>query len=356
MLFRWLLILVPISWVLEWVVHAPPVWVFITSVLALMPLADLVRKGTEELSNRAGSAIGGLLNVSFGNAPELIVALFILRTGEVNVVKAQITGAIIGNSLLALGLAAFVGGWGKEKQEFNPARASQLGSLLLLSVIALILPALFDFAERPGLSPSSLNWQETKLSVGVAIVLIVVYIANLVYTLCTHKDMFAAPEEVHHEAWPLWKSLGLMLGATVLTAVEAEILSGSLEAASSQLHLSKFFIGVIILAVAGNIAEYFSALYFAKKDKMGLVVGITLGSTIQIALLMAPLLVLLSPLTGHRLDLVFTSPLELVAIAGSAFVANAIAHDGQTTWFEGLLLIAVYVLFGMGFFFATRGM
>jgi Ca2+:H+ antiporter len=270
------------------------------------------------------------------------------------VVKAQLTGAIIGNSLLGLGLAILIGGATRVKQTFKPERASLLGSLLILSVIALLLPALFDYTERGHLNAVDVAALEGKLSMGVAIVLITVYIANLVYTLRTHRDIFATAEEGRTAEWSLGKSLGVMVLATLATAVEAELLSGSLEGASARLGLSPIFIGVIVLAIAGNVTEYFAAIYFARQNRMGLVVGITLGSTIQIALLLAPLLVLLSPLTGHPMNLVFSTPLELIAIAGSAFAANAISRDGETTWFEGLLLLAVYALFALAFLFATR--
>jgi Ca2+:H+ antiporter len=358
MIFRLLLLLVPVSLVLEYVVHAGPMWVFATAVLAIVPLAEWIRKSTEHLAERLGSAIGGLLNVTFGNMAELILALFVLYEGHANVVKGQITGAIIGNSLLGLGLAIVVGTFGRPIQKFNRASAGRLSSLLILAVIALITPALFDYTERDVSGVEHATVLDEKLSLGVAVVLILVYVANLVYSLVTHRDVFSDADETHpHESipdiWPLGKTLGILVGATVITAIEAELVSGALEATSAVLGVTTFFLGVTVLAVVGNAAEYVSAVYFARKDRMDLVMNITVGSTIQIALLVAPVLVLVSYFMGRPMDLVFGNPLELIAIAGVAFAVNTIAHDGETTWFEGVLLLAVYVLLGIAFFYVT---
>jgi Ca2+:H+ antiporter len=269
-----------------------------------------------------------------------------------------ITGAIIGNSLLGLGLAIVVGTFGRPIQKFNRASAGRLSSLLILAVIALITPALFDYTERDVSGVEHATVLDEKLSLGVAVVLILVYVANLVYSLVTHRDVFSDADETHpHESipdiWPLGKTLGVLVGATVITAIEAELVSGALEATSAALGVTTFFLGVTVLAVVGNAAEYVSAVYFARKDRMDLVMNITVGSTIQIALLVAPVLVLVSYFMGRPMDLVFGNPLELIAIAGVAFAVNTIAHDGETTWFEGVLLLAVYVLLGIAFFYVT---
>lgn len=358
LVFVYLLLLVPVSVALGYLVHAPPLWVFATAVLAIVPLAEWIRRGTEQLANRFGSAVGSLLNVSFGNAAELILALFVLRSGHASVVKAQITGSIIGNGLLGLGLAIVVGSLGREKQTFNRASAGRLGSLLILCVIALLLPALFDYTERGVYRTPDAGTLDERLSLSVSVVLIVVYIANLVYTLVTHRNVFASGDEEGEAGgvgppWPLWRALGVVIAATVVTAVESEMVSGALEGTASRLGLTPFFLGIIVLAVVGNAAEYVSAVYFARQDRMGLVVGITVGSSIQVALLIAPVLVIVSYFMGHPMNLVFTNPLELIAIAGVAFAVNAIAQDGETTWFEGVLLLAVYVLLGLAFFFVT---
>jgi len=354
MIFLLLLIFVPLSAFLAYAVHAPPMWVFITALVGLIPLAEYVRKATDQLARRAGPAMGGLLNVSFGNVPELVIGLFLLRAGQVEVVKAQITGAIIGNSLLGLGLAIVVGCSGREKQTFRKDRAGLAGSMLVLVVIALLLPGLFNISQRGSLPAPMVADLDQRLSVGVAIVLIFVYIANLIYTFVTHRDVFAGSKSEETAQWTTAKAVAVLIIATIGTAFEAELISGGLSEAARRLGMSPVFIGIILIAVIGNVSEYFSAMYFARSNRMGIALSITVGSTIQIALIIAPLLVLLSGLTGHSLNLVFGNPLEMMAIGGAAFAVNAIAQDGETTWFEGVLLLAVYVLFGMAFFYSTR--
>ena len=279
-----------------------------------------------------------------------------LRQGHAHVVKAQITGAIIGNSLLGLGLAIVAGSMGRAKghQKFSRDNAGQLGSMLMLAMIALLIPALFDMNERTRVSAAEALRLDEHLSLGVSVVLIAVYVANLVYTLVTHRDVFAAAHEDDAPGTAHWspgKAIGVLVLATAVTAVQAELVSSSLEATASGLGLTPFFLGITVLAVVGNAAEYISAVYFARQNRMGLVMSITVGSTIQIALLVAPLLVIVSYLIGKPMDLVFGNPLELMAIAGVAFTVNAIAHDGETTWFEGVMLLAVYGLLAIAFFF-----
>ena len=346
-----LVVLVPLSLALA-LLHAPPLWVFATAAAAIIPLSGWIRRATEQVAERAGPAIGGLLNVTFGNAAEFILALFVLLSGNTAVVKATITGSIIGNSLLGLGISIVAGSWGREKQTFNRDRAGLLASLLILSVIALLLPAMFDYAERTLAATTRAHVLDERLSLGVSLVLIVVYVANLFYTLVTHRDVFEGTWE-GQAVWSLRKALAILAAATLAVALEAELVSGALEPTAERLGLSLFFLGVIVLPLVGNAAEYASALYFARRDQMGLVMAISVGSSIQIALMTAPALVLGSYLLGHPMDLVFGHPLELIAIAGSAFVVNAIALDGETTWFEGVMLVAVYVLLALAFFFAT---
>jgi Ca2+:H+ antiporter len=317
-----------------------------------VPLAEWIRRATEHLASRAGSAIGGLLNVTFGNTAEFVLALFVLAAGEQGVVKGQITGSIIGNSLLGLGLAILAGSFGHERQTFKRERAGLLSSLLVLAMLALILPALFDYTER-GLRAPATGRLDEHLSLGVAVVLIVVYGANLIYTLATRRDVFEferADEEKNKRPWPVWQSILILLAGTALTAWEAELVSGALGQTAGQLGVSRFFLGVIVLAIVGGAAEYVAAIYFARKDCMGLVLSITVGSSIQVALLVAPLLVIVSHFFGAPMNLVFENPIELIAIAGVSFTVNAIAQDGETTSFEGLLLFAAYVVLGMAFF------
>jgi Ca2+:H+ antiporter len=329
---------------------AAPLAVFATAAAAIIPLASWIRRATEQVADRAGSSIGGLLNVTFGNAAELILALFVLNSGNIGVVKATITGSLIGNSLLGLGMSIIAGTWARERQTFAPQRAGLLASLMILSVIALLLPAMFDYTERGVATAATLD---ERLSLGVSVVLLIVYGANLFYTLVTHRDVFAVDEPAHAATWPLARALGVLALAVAAVAIEAELVSSALEMTAARLGLSLFFLGLIVLPLVGNAAEYFAAVYFARRDRMDLVMTICVGSSIQIALVTAPVLVLVSYAIGHPMDLVFTNPLELMAIAVSAFAVNSIALDGETTWFEGVMLIAVYVLLGMAFLFAT---
>ena len=352
MFIRLLLLLIPLTFGLAYL-HASPTWVFAAGIGSLIPLSEYIRLGTEEISHKTGSAIGGLLNVTFGNAPELILAAFLLRAGAVEVVKAQITGAFIGNGLLGLGLSIVAGSIGREKQCFKKERASMLSAMLILCVIALLLPAAFDFAVRHSPLAAEVDQRDSHLSLAVASVLIIVYVANLIYTLVTHRDIFAISDEAEDAGagWPLWVSVAVLLAATVFTAAVSELISGALESTAQGLHLSTFFLGIIVLAVVGNIPEKASAIYFARRDRMGLVMTITVGSTIQIALLVAPLLVFISYFLGHPLNLVFSNPLEMISFASVALAVNAISQDGETTWFEGVLLLGVYAMLATAFFF-----
>jgi calcium/proton exchanger (cax) len=371
-----LLAFLPVSLLLEYVFHAPPLWVFFTATIAIIPLADWLRQATEQIAERVGQTIGGLLNVTFGNLAELIIAIFVLLSGNAVVVKAQITGSIIGNALLGLGLAILIGSVGRQRQKFSWQNAGQLNSMLVLVTIALLIPALFDYTERlPGFAAGSdlaRSDLDERLSLAVAVVLIAAYALNLVYTLVTHKDIFAlddgteegsaeGPAEStaegaghsHVAPWPVWKAVGVLVGATVLIAWMSEILSGALEATSQTLGLSPFFLGIIVLAVVGNFAEYISGSYFARQGKIGLAINIAVGATIQVALFTAPVLVLISYLIGKPMNLVFGSPLELVAIVAVAITVSTVTRDGEATWFEGVLLLTVYVLLALAFFFVT---
>jgi Ca2+:H+ antiporter len=350
MLFVYLLILVPIPFALEYF-GAPPLWVFLTAAAAIVPLAEWLRRATEQLAEHVGSAIGGLLNITFGNMAELILAIVVLLSGNIEVVKATITGSILGNGLLGLGLAILVGSWRYPTQTFKRERAGLLGSLLVLSVIALLLPALLDLTQRRTLAGPEVALSDERFSLGAAVVLIVAYGANLIYTLITHRDIFAADEPSGTAHWSLGKSLLVLLGATVVVALEAELVSGALEASAGALGLSPFFMGVIVLPLVGNASEYVTAIYFARQNQMDLVVSITVGATIQIALFTAPLLVLISYVLAHPMDLVFANPIELAAIVGVTVAINTITQDGKTTWFEGVLLLAVYALLALAFFF-----
>jgi Ca2+:H+ antiporter len=354
MIFTWLLLLVPASLAMSYLFHAGPIWVFVSGVLSIIPLAEWIRRATEQMAARATPAVGGLLNVTFGNTAEFVLALFVLAAGESSVVKSQITGSIIGNSLLGLGLAILVGSWGREHQSFKRERAGLLSSLLMLAMIGLLVPALFDYTERGMFNSPAASRLDERLSLGVAVVLILVYVSNLIYTLVTHREVFAferTGKKRDRPPWPIWQSLLVLFAGTALTAWESELISGALGATAARLGLSRLFLGVVVLAIVGNAAEYAAAIYFARRDRIGLVMSITVGSSIQVALLVAPLLVIVSYFIGQPMNLVFENPLELIAIAGVTFAVNAIAADGETTWFEGVLLLATYLILGMAFFF-----
>lgn len=347
------LALVPVAPVLHYLLGLPPIWVFLTGILGIGVLADWIRLATDQLAERTGPAVGGLLSVSLGSVSELLLALFVLARGEADVVHAQITGSIIGTSLLGLGLAIVAGGAIHERQTFKRERAGLLSSLLILVVIALLLPAVFDMTARDVVHQGNVASRDESLSLAVSAVLILLYLGNLAYTLVTHRDVFATGEPRREkDGWPLWRCLAVLAAATVGAALESDLISNALSAAATVLHLPTTFLGVIVLALVGNVSDLFSAMWFARQDRLGLVMSICIGSAIQVALVVAPLLVILSWLMGHPMTLVFKNPLDLFAIAGTAFIVNAITGDGETTWFEGVMLIGVYCVFGIAFFFS----
>lgn len=355
-----LLLAVPVAPALHLFTPAGAIWVFLSGAVAIGVLADWVRRGTEHLTTRTNAAIGGLLTVSFGSVAEVVLAFFVLASGKIDVVRAQIAGSILATCLLGLGLAIVVGSIRRKRQLFSGNKAGQLASLLILVVVALLLPAVFDFGGRRLAPGADQALSDEHLSLAVSAVMLLLYAANLVYTLVTHRDVFAsesAPGEGETQsadpgAWPAWTSILVMVAATLLIALEADLVSGALEETAGTLGLSPVFIGVIVLAVVGTAADLFAACWFARQGHMGLVLNICVGSAIQVALVVAPLLVIGSWLMGHPMSLVFENPLALFAIAATAFTVNAIARDGETTWFEGVLLIGVYLLLALAFFFA----
>ncbi len=355
MVFASVLALVSSALVIHYALDVAPLWTFATAVAAIVPLAELIRRSTEAIAERAGGAIGGLLNVTFGNMAELVLALFVLFAGHPSVVKAQITGSIIGNGLLGFGLAIVVGTWGRRQLRFKAARASHVASLLNLAFIALLIPALFNYTERGVFASTDVTSLDEKLSLSVAVVLIGVYATNLVYTLVTHRDVFAfdEPRPARQRGWTLWQSIGILVISAAATGWMAELVSDALEPTARAFGMSTFFLGIVVLAVVGNAAEYLSSIYFARRGSIALVASITVGSTIQVALLAAPLLVIVSNAIGRPMNLVFDNPLELIAIASVALIVNGIIRDGEVTWFEGVLLVAVYVLLAIAFYFAT---
>jgi Ca2+:H+ antiporter len=348
-----LLLFVPLSLALRYLIDAPAGWIFLSSAAAITVLADWLRRATEQLARRAGSTIGGLLNVSFGNTAELVLALFVLRQAQIRVVQAQITGSIIGTTLLFLGISALVGGVGRVRQTFSQASAGLLSTLLLLVVIAILLPAVFDLTERVAAPGANISLLDEGLSLGVSVLLLLLYAANLIYTLVTHRDVFAGDAPSSEAEWSVGRALAVMAAGTGLIALEAELASAALEATSTQLGLSPVFMGVVVLALVGTMSDLLAAIVFARQDKMGIVFSMCVGSAIQIALVVAPVLVLASWFIGQPMNLVFGSPLDLFAIAGAAFIVRSVAADGETTWFEGLLLVGVYLLFALAYYFVS---
>lgn len=347
-----LLALVAIGPALEYLFHAPEIWVFAASAAGIGVLAEWIRFSTEQLAQRLGPAVGSLLTVSLGSVAELLLALFVLASGKTDVVHGQITGSIMGTSLLGLGLAILVGGIKRDRQSFRRERAGLLSSLLILAVLALLLPAVFDFTARNMTASHNVTLSDEKLSLGVSVVMLALYGANLLFTLVTHHDVFSSGEEETGEArWPAWGSLVVLAACTAGAAMESELASGALTEAAKVLGITPLFLGVVVLALVGTVADVFAAVWFAHRDRMGLVMSICIGSSIQVALVIAPLLVILSWLIGTPMTLVFRNPIDLFAIAGTTLIVNAIAADGETTWFEGVLLIGVYLLFALSFLF-----
>ena len=360
--FGWsayLLPFIPIAVALE-VAHADPVIVFAASALGVIPTASLMGTATEQLAARSGPGIGGLLNVTFGNAPELIIALFALGAGLHEVVKASIIGSILGNILLVMGAAMLVGGLKRERQYFDRTAASVQSIMLLLAVAALVMPALFELIEGTGLpnpGDERVNYDSTveQLSFAVAIVLILTYVSGLVFSLRTHRELFnPVHDEQEHEGepWTVRRAVIALAIAGALVGLMSEILVGSISEASKSIGLSEFFVGVIVVATVGNAAEHWVAVLVASKDKMDLAVNIAIGSSAQIALFVGPLLVLCSFVLGpHPMALVFNG-FELGAVILAAVIANQVTQEGESTWFEGLQLLAVYLVFGLAFYFA----
>jgi Ca2+:H+ antiporter len=345
------LLFVPVSLALKYLALGSPLIVFIVGALALLAVAEWVRRATGQLASRVGPTIGGLLEVSFGSLAELILALFVLLRGHANVVQAQIAGSILGTSLFGLGLAILVGGATRDRQTFKTERAGLLSSLLILVVIALLLPAVFELTGRSFGEAAQLPVTDEEVSLSVSVVLVILYFANLAFTLVTHRDVFSTDEPRGEAEWSLWVSIAVLVAATAAIAMESELVSRALQQAAKALHLAPMFLGVIVLALIGTGGDIFVGVWFAREDRIGPAIQILIGSAIQTALVVAPLLVLASALFGRPMTLVFSDPLYLFAIAGAAFIVNSVARDGETTWFEGVLLVGVYCLFALAFFF-----
>jgi Ca2+:H+ antiporter len=349
---NWLLIFVPIAVVLEHVAPERALWIFLAAALAILPLAGWMGKATEQLAERTGEGVGGLLNATFGNAAELIIALAALRGGLHEVVKASLAGSIVGNILLVLGVSMLAGGVSRTEQHYNPAGARSQATMLTLAAIALIVPAAYRAAAgemgRPALG---------QISVWMAFVLLAVYGANLVFTLITHRTLFSGSEHEadHKSAYGSWSpghALLVLAAATVAVAWMSEILVGALEPATAAMALNDAFVGVFVVAILGNAAEHSTAVVAAMKDRMDLSLSIAIGSSVQVALFVAPLLVLLSYAIGPRpMDLAFSGGLVLMIIL-AVWVTGQVAGDGRSDWLRGVQLLAVYLFLALVYLFA----
>ncbi|HLE35600.1 MAG TPA: calcium/proton exchanger [Candidatus Acidoferrales bacterium] len=349
LLSRWLnllLVFLPVVLILE-VVHVGGVWLFACAAMAIVPLAGVLGDATEEMAGRMGPAAGGLLSGTLGNATELIIALLAVRAGEIEVVKASITGSILGNLLLIFGLSVLAGGWGREKQVFERTHQSANTSMLMLAVCGLVMPAVFDLVVYGSLERDTPVLQQ--LSLWTAAVLLATYLASFVFSFKTHKHLFTA-EERHRAGMSRRTAITLLVVATGLIVWASEVLVAQIEAATQALGMTKFFVGVIVVAVVGNAAEHSAAVVAARRNKMDLSLTIAVGSSVQIALLVAPVLVFASHLAGHPMSLVFNG-FEIAALILSVLVVALVSLDGETNWFEGVQLIAVYLILGIAFYF-----
>jgi Ca2+:H+ antiporter len=342
-----LLLAAPVSLFLRWQ-SGVSLWVFAAAALSLVPAAGLIGTATEHLARRSGPTLGGFLNATFGNAAELIIATAALRGGHPEVVKASITGSIVGNLLLVFGLSCYLGGLRHGRQKFNRLSAGSATVMLFLAIVALVMPALVALVSYGSLEahPEAID----RLSFWSSIVLLGVYGAGLVFAFKSQRDPLRAhPGDGRGPRLPLPWALGLLAAATVITAIEAEVLIEALEPALEGLGMSELFAGVIVVALVGNAAEHYSAVTAARDDQMTLALEISVGSSAQIALMVAPVLVLLSYVMGSPMSLVFNA-FEIAAIGLSVFGVALVSLDGESNWFEGLQLLGVYVLIALAFY------
>lgn len=326
-------------------------FIFSTACLGIIPLAGVMGKATEYLSDRVGHGIGGLLNATFGNACELIIAFAALRAGLIDVVKASITGSIIGNILLVLGGSMLAGGLRHQTQTFNRTAATTSATLLALAAISLTVPAVYHFSAQhvPPL-------REQRLALAISVIQITVYFLSLVFSLKTHKELYAPDVDAEGEeaigvtGWGVKKSIAILAGSTVMVAILSELLVHAVEKAAHTMGLTQLFIGIVLVAIVGNAAEHSTAVLMAMKNKMDLAINISLGSGSQIALFVAPVIVFTSFLIGRPMDLCF-SIFEILAVVVSVIILSFVATDGECNWLEGVQLLAVYGILAAAFYF-----
>ena len=349
----WLLIFVPLAVLLRfWPGGISPTALFVCSALGIIPVAGWIGRATEALAARVGQGLGGLLNATFGNAAELIIGGIALSKGLTNVVKASITGSIIGNVLLVLGLSILFGGTKYKEQRFNRTAVTTSVTSLSLAAIGLIIPTVFHRAA----DRSAGGWSplvEQQLSLAIAVVLFLTYFFMLGFSLWTHKHFFQGTHQHAEESVQQWsrnKAIVILLIATAFVAVLSEFLVGTIESVRDSVGLTEVFVGVIVIAIVGNAAEHSTAILMAMKNKMDLTVNIAIGSSLQIALFVAPVLIFLSYFFGRPMDLEFTMP-EVVAVVVSVYILFQISEDGETNWIEGIQLLSVYIILGILFFY-----
>ncbi len=358
---RWFLLFVPAALVAHYAFHAE-LATFVLACLGLLPLAGLIGEATEELALHTGPRVGGLLNATLGNAAELIITVVALKAGKVDLVKASLTGSILGNLLLILGFSLLVGGLKNGLQRFDRGMAGASSTMALLAVIGMLIPTLFEAVHLMEKGKSVLHEVEDpsleRLSLGVAAALMAMYGLSLVHSFRTPERGIGqgvgveagAEEEAHRAKWSVRRSLMILAGVTVATVALSELLVGALEPVMQRAGLSETFLGIVLIPIIGNVAEHLVAVQMAAKNKMDLSLAISLGSSLQIALFVAPLLVFVSLLFGREMTLFF-EPFEVLVLALAVLIAGQIASDGESNWLEGAQLLAVYVIAGLGFYF-----
>ena len=345
-ILKYLLIFIPISIVAKFM-NASGTIMFILACGSIIPLAGLMGEGTEEISFYTGPKVGGFLNGTFGNATELIISFFALKNGLFEVVKSSIAGAVIGNVLLVIGASMLAGGLKYKTQKFNIKVNEVTSSMLLFAVIGLCIPALFTHS----VDPSLLNTRYEGLSIFVAVVMIIIYALSLVFSFSTHKYLYTndeSSEEDNNSKWSLKKAVIILVVSTIFVAIESEFLVGGIESITEKLGWSEFFVGIILIPIIGNAAEHSTAVTMALKDKMDVGLEIALGSSLQIILFVAPILIFIS-LFFTPMSIIF-NPFELIALFASVIIANKVSHDGESNWLEGVQLLAVYLIIAASFF------
>lgn len=345
---RWLLLFAPVAIALEFL-HAPAIATFAAAALAIIPLSGLLGEATEQLAAHTGPTVGGLLNATLGNLAELIIAIFALRAGLIDLVKGSITGSILGNLLLVLGAAQLAGGLRYRSQRFNPHLAGVSVSLLVVAVVGLVVPAVFRETH-----PDPARAATVRMSEFVAVMLIVGYALSLLFSMGTHRAVFGEGGEIaaedHGGGWPISRTIAVLVGTAALIAWLSEILVGVTEPATRALGMSDVFVGLIVVPIIGNAAEHSTAVAVALKDRMDLSVSIAIGSSTQVALLIAPVLVLIGAALGRPMDLAFPR-MQVAAVALAVAIASSVARDAESNWLEGALLLLTYGILGVAFFF-----